>query len=361
VQVSAKLRPWLTGVGIVAALALVVAALVGVRAWRSGSELQQAMALAPDEAGRYLWTDWAGVRDQLGWHRGETATRGQLAGFMDRAWSADLTSTSALEPAAGILQSGFGFSPATLDWELFTQTTTGHVVIGGLGDDAGAADRITARLEHAGFTPPRGGGDVWSVGAVDLGAIDPNSEPLEILNYVAVIPDRDLVVTGESASFVQKTVDGLDDGDVPEEMDTAAGALGDPLAARVVREDVACADFSLGDAGATDAAQADLLVAEAGVVTPYDALGMAVLPDGRPRDVRFALVFDDHDQAVTNADSRAVLAAGPAPLQGGRFTDLFRVREVAAEDEVVRMDLRPESGAQVMEDLGSGSVLFATC
>ena len=49
---------------------------------------------------------------------------------------------------------------------------------------------------------------------------------------------------------------------------------------------------------------------------------MSAQPGG---DVRVVLAFEDDDQARTNADSRAVLARGPAPGQGGDFADRFRV------------------------------------
>ena len=54
-------------------------------------------------------------------------------------------------------------------------------------------------------------------------------------------------------------------------------------------------------------------------------------------------------------------AAGPAPGQGGDFSDRFAVDEVTAEGTLVRMVLDPEPGAFVLSDLSSGPVLFATC
>ena len=56
-----------------------------------------------------------------------------------------------------------------------------------------------------------------------------------------------------------------------------------------------------------------------------------------------------------------VLAAGPAPGQGGDFSDRFAVDEVTAEGTLVRMVLDPEPGAFVLSDLSSGPVLFAPC
>lgn len=355
-----RVRPWLAGVAIVAVLALVVAALIAVRAWRAGTPLQQAMSLVPDDAARYEWTDWAGVRQELGWKGGPDVSRGDLTRFLDRAWGKDLTASSALADASGITHTGYGFSPADLQWELFSQSTDGQVMLGKLEGD-GAVDRVLHRLRRTGLKPPQDGGDVWSATSVDLQGIDPDSTAIEVLANIAVVPDQDLVVLSDSPAYTQRTVDHLGEGQVSDQMDAAAGSLGDALDAQVISDQVACADMSITDASATDSEEAEQLTNDAGEVTAYDALGMAVLPNGRPRDVRFSMVFDDHDEAVTNADSRSVLAAGPAPVQGGSFTDIFRVRKVAADDAVVNMDLRPKSGMQVLEDLSSGSVLFATC
>ncbi|MFC6342457.1 hypothetical protein ACFP8W_10755, partial [Nocardioides hankookensis] len=62
-----------------------------------------------------------------------------------------------------------------------------------------------------------------------------------------------------------------------------------------------------------------------------------------------------------NAASRAVLAAGPAPGQGGDFSDRFSVASASAEGDLVTLDLVPRSGEYVFSDLASGPVLFATC
>ena len=76
---------------------------------------------------------------------------------------------------------------------------------------------------------------------------------------------------------------------------------------------------------------------------------------------RVALAFDDAGQARTNADTRAVLARGPAPGQGGSFTDRFRVDAVTAKGSLVVLHLTPQPDASVLSDLSTGPVLFATC
>ena len=71
--------------------------------------------------------------------------------------------------------------------------------------------------------------------------------------------------------------------------------------------------------------------------------------------------FESEEQARTNADTRARLAAGPAPGQGGAFPDRFELGEVTADGKVVTMELDPVPAAYVQSDLAIGPVLFATC
>jgi hypothetical protein len=78
-------------------------------------------------------------------------------------------------------------------------------------------------------------------------------------------------------------------------------------------------------------------------------------------DVRVVLGFENDEQARVNADTRSVLARGPAPGQGGDFSDRFTVDRVTAEGSLVTLNLDPVEGQYVLSDLSSGPVLFATC
>ena len=100
------------------------------------------------------------------------------------------------------------------------------------------------------------------------------------------------------------------------------------------------------------------LVAQAGRVDPMTAFAMAVEP---ARSVTVAMAFETGDQARRNADSRAKLAAGPAPGQGGDFSERFTLGPVTADGSVLTMELRPVDDSPVLSDLSTGPVLFATC
>ena len=80
-------------------------------------------------------------------------------------------------------------------------------------------------------------------------------------------------------------------------------------------------------------------------MNPLTAFALATQPGG---DVLAALSFETEEQARTNADTRAELASGPAPGQGGDFSERFSLGEVVADGTVVTMDLKPVEGAFVL-------------
>ena len=133
---------------------VVVAAVAGLLWWRGGDEtrLERAVHLAPAGTERLSWTDWSAVRRQVGVDLGDSPDGEQVAAFLDDAFATDLTSTSALVGSSRTMQDELGFSPGTLDWELFAQSPEGAVDILGLPDEdaVGAlADRLGRRLHRA--------------------------------------------------------------------------------------------------------------------------------------------------------------------------------------------------------------------
>ena len=73
-----------------------------------------------------------------------------------------------------------------------------------------------------------------------------------------------------------------------------------------------------------------------------------------------AMYFDSEEQASADLQPRTDLASGPAPGQGGTFPERFRVADSVADGHVVTMTLEPVKGP-LLDDLGQGPVLFATC
>jgi hypothetical protein len=326
-------------------LALLAAAvIVAVHWWQGRDEttFEQAAAYAPSDAERLSWTDWAAVRKQVGTD-------------LDAAYDADLSSASALVQSAPVLESKFGFSPANAVWELFSQSAEGAVVIVKLQDDE-AVDAVGDHLDDVGFVRPEDDDGVWMGGDTLLPEIGDNLTPE--LQYVALDTDAGLVLTSDRDDYLQQVVDGLGDDEISGPMRSVVAASGEPLTAAVYDGDNVCSKLAMSQADVDDQATADRLVDEAGTVDPMTAYALSVQPDG---DVRAVMAFADDDQARTNAESRAALAAGPAPGQGGDFTDRFSVESATADGDLLTLDLAPTSGSYVFSDLSSGPVLFATC
>lgn len=335
--------------GLCAAVALALL-VVGVRWWRSAhtSQLSRAMALVPASTQRYSWTDWAAVRTRLHAHLGTTSSVGAVESFLDKAYGADLSSSSTISDYAGYTQAHLGFSPATIDWELLGQSQQGAVVV--LGASHIDFDLVRRDLARAGFK--KTAGDVWDSSPL---SVEVAAELGDALGHLVLDEKHHRIYASDGASYLRRVVRG-DDGAHPSSRAVAA-ALGKPLTAEVYGADYVCGHLAMSQADTTDQAQAAELIREAGGVDPMTGYAMGDVPGG----VRVAMRFEDHAGAKRNARARAKLASGPAPGQGGTFPDRFRLGTVKADGDVVTMDLTPAPDASVMSDLSTGPVLFASC
>jgi len=345
---------------IVAAVVVVVVAgaVAGYRWWRHDDRTSFAWAVdhAPPGAQRLSWTDWAAVRTHEHADLSARSSDAELRRFLDAAYDDDLSSTSALVTSAPVLQERYGFSPASADWELFSQSYQGAVVLVRLAS-SGDVDGVAEHLRDLGYTEPREADGVWRGGQDLLASISPSLSGE--LQYVALDADDSLVLTSDSATYLNVAMDAVRGrtGHVTG-LGGVVGDAGEPLSSTAYTGDYACRALAMAQAGAADRAQAASLLARAGEANPYFAFAMSDEPDGT---VRVAFSFDSDGTARTNADTRATLARGPAPGQGGSFGDRFRVASVTAQGSLVVMRLDPRPGASVMSDLSTGPVLFATC
>lgn len=339
---------------VLAALALVV---VGLQWWQSlrMSEFERAVALAPEGAQRLTYTDWAGARRTLGIDLDAESSADQVDQFLSDAFEEDLSPMSALLESTPAMHERFPFSPVTLDWELFSQSEEGAVVLMRLPEGT-EFDAVEDDIERLGYQRPDDDGGVW-VGGVDLlpsiGTLTPE------LQYLAVDTDQRLVVGSDTEDYLAQAMETVSgDAESVDGLDGVVEAMDEPLAAAIYDGEIACRSLAMGAADAADQDQAAELIAAAGEVNPMTAFAMATEPGV---GVRVAMSFETDDQARANADSRAVLASGPAPGQGGDFADRFRLGTVSADGDVVTMELQPEDGEYILSDLTNGPVLFATC
>jgi hypothetical protein len=278
-----------------------------------------------------------------------------LRRFLNHAFDDDLSSTSIMVASAPVLQQRFGFSPADADWELYSQSDQGAVVM--LHVPAADLDAVPTHLQELGYTEPPDPSGIWQGGSNLVARISATLTPE--FSYFALDAGHSLVMASDSAAFLdvaRQAVSG--DGPRASGLGSVVGDAGEPLSSSVYTGDYACSALAMAHAGAGDQSQARRLLAAAGEVNPYSAFAMSDEPDG---SVRVGFEFESADAARTNADTRARLAQGPAPGQGGSFGERFTVDSVTAHGDLVVMRLTPRRGAYVLSDLSTGPVLFATC
>jgi hypothetical protein len=218
--------------------------------------------------------------------------------------------------------------------------------------DVGA---ITDALTDAGYAEPDEDTGVWVGGdelLAGLGGITPE------LAHLVVDDERRLVLGSDDQEYLEDAAADARSGDGPSGLDDVVEASGEPLAASIYTGDHACAKLAMSQADPIDQDQATELIRQAGELNPLTGFAISVRPAG---DVRVVMSFESDDQARTNADTRAKLASGPAPGEGGDFADLFELGEVGADGKLVTMELHPAANGYTFSALKDGPVLFATC
>jgi hypothetical protein len=199
---------------------------------------------------------------------------------------------------------------------------------------------------------------VWRIDAgrlTSIGTLTPE------LTNLTIDTDHRVLAASDSAAFLGAWRDhergsGGSGGD--DALAEVVAAVGDARTAAVYGGDYACQSLAMSQADPADQAEAARLISDAGKINPLDAFAIANEPDG---DVWVAMAFESADQARTNADTRAKLAVGPAPGQGGSFPDRFRLVRSTADGDVVTLTLHPHPDNYVLSDLATGPLLFASC
>ena len=344
---------------VVAAVAVAAVVVAGLAAWRllaPQTPLEQALSMAPAATSRASWTDWDGVRRELGADVDADSSPEAVEAFMGEAFGDDLSAMSALGTSAALMHTELGVSPATIGWELLAQSSDGAVEMMGLGD-AAAVDDLAARLTALGWTAPEEDDGVWLGGADVLSGVGPGLTP-ELQHFV-LLEDRAVVLASDQPAYLEQVLDVVHgDAEAADDLDELVAGLDGPLAAAVYDGDYACERLAMSQADDDARAEADQLVQAAGGVHPLTGFAMGRLAGG---DLRAVMEVEDADDAAGDAEARAQLAAGPAPGQGGDFSDRFSVQGASAEGRTVTLELRPEQDGYVLSDLTSGPVLFATC
>lgn len=324
------------------------------------SAFSEALDVVPFEAERLSFTDWSMVRDALDADLGQDPSPAAIEAMITQAYDTDLSASSSIEDSSVALQTYFGFSPATVEWEAYAQAPDGAAMVVRLADDFDL-DKVRDRLTDIGFTKPAGKDGVWDGGIDLIAALDGTLTPK--LQYVAVLEDQHLVVTSESHEYTQHAADvargkkkALGESDRAREV---VDSIDEPASAELWVGDFACTDLAMRTAFEEDKAQAEALVRQAGKVSPLSGLVMSMAAD---RTFTVSELFENADQAAANLEARAKLIVGPAPGIGGSFSDNLELTSSKTDGATVQLVLKPRSPTGfVLGALNHGPVLFATC
>jgi len=349
----------MTIVGALVALAVLVTAVVVILQARGDDDtdrtrLAGALAMAPEDSVRFSWTDWTAVRREVGLDLDAASPATAVEDLLERGFEEDLTSTTALGSSAVVMQERLGFSPATLDWELFSQGPTVATLTMRAGPDLDY-DFVASRLREAGYEEPDAVTGPWVANPVEdqiTSVVSPELTIISLDEDAGMLYASD-TLTGALAAMRSGADEATEA--LPREVVTA---VAEPLSASLATGDQACSALAMARADVTDEEEGKALVAAAGDVNPLTGFSIGVVPGGA---VQVVMGFESEERARTNAETRAVLATGPAPGQGGDFSERFALERVSVTGQAVVFDLAPEPGAYVVSDLSSGPVLFATC
>lgn len=335
-------------------LTLAVLAAAGVVGWRllgsDDTRLQAALRLTP-AAERVTWTDWTGVRAALGADLDASSPGSAVLEMLDAGFERDLTATSALLSSAETMQRELGFSPGTLDWEVLSRADGFTSLTMRLGDSEDT-DRIQDALRRAGYQDDGDGRFSSPTDIPILARVTP------ILGTMQVDTERRLVIASDTVEGLDRAVAASEADDASPIREDVVEQLGAPITAALFTGSQVCRDLAMGQADATSQAEAAALLAAAGPLNPLTGFGLGIDAEGRGR---VTMGLETSEQARANADVRATLASGPAPGQGGSFSDRFTLDRAVAVDAVVVLDVTPTPGTYLLSDLTRGPVLFATC
>jgi len=352
---------WLSVVAVATLVAVIGAGAALSQVERTTPPVATALASMPPETLTASVTDWAQARERLG-------GAGGTDGLLDRAYDTDVSAVSVLGEMAPLMESHYGWSVLDSRWEGVAQSKQGAAVVVQLPADFNLA-RVRERLGDLGYLEPFDADGVWR-GGVDLVARISPSLTSMIANAV-VLDESHRVVFSDTARYAARTADVIE-GSVPSlGQNGALAAVADQLegsaAATVHVGERGCVVMGFRRASSLDQAAARQRVAAAGGVGTYAAVGMGLVPgpgtDGlRRAPLVVAMHFDDGSVAPEEAQHRARLAVGDAPLQGGTYQSRFAVAAAQQRGGDVTLRLRPrEADAQLLSDLDAGALLFASC
>lgn len=240
---------------------------------RPRAALVAALDGVPAETATASFTDWRQIRTRLAPSVGDD---GDPSTLLAAAYDQDLSAVSVLVGSVEVMADEYGWTVLDTDWEMYSQSRTGAVIVLALGPRL-SADTVVAGMRQVGYAEPAAetsNGGVWTssgAAATTVQGVSPR------LANVAVLAEEGLVVASDSTDFAEGTIrvaqgEAESLGDVPAGADVAAPLAGSSVA--VVHSAAnGCATGSYVDADTGDANQAELAANAAGGLTPHRGLG----------------------------------------------------------------------------------------
>lgn len=345
-------------------VAVVLAVGIGflVRARLQTTPFEEAVGRLPANTLRASFTDWSAVRSSVpGADLTSTSSPDEMKSFLDKAFDKDLTTASALSDDFEGLAANYGITPLDSEWEAYGQAESGSVDVLQLSSDVDL-DALEESFVEVGYDAPADGAGTDGVWAGSPQVVLKLGVPLSPLQQnVALVRSERLLLMSDAPGYLSSVVDLVKgDGDTldsAQHVSALVEAAGKATVAELWADDFACNDLRMSQADQAAAAEGEALVDDAGGVNPLDGMVMAQQADGT---LVVSMAFATSDQASADLQPRTDLASGPAPGQGGTFPDRFKVTDSTASDDLVTMTLDPVDGP-LMDDLGQGPLLFATC
>ena len=341
-------------------LAVVGAGVALSQVERTTPTVPTALASMPAETVTGSVTDWAQARELLG-------GGGASAAVLDRAYDRDVSAVSVLADMTAVMERRYGWSVLDARWEALAQSRRGAALVVQLPPDF-AMGMVREHLDELGYVEPFESDGVWRGGGDLVAGISPSLTPL--MGHAVVLDDFDKVVFSDNVGYAARTAEVIEGARPALAQDESVAAVAEGLEGAVAgvvhAGERGCAVMGFRNATPADRAAAQRRVSAVGGLGRFSAVGMALVPGPsgglRRAPLVVAMHFDDGSVAPEEAQHRARLAVGDAPLQGGTYQSRFTVAAAQQRGGDVVLRLRPrEADAQLLSDLASGALLFASC
>lgn len=346
---------------VIAIIAMILASAGGWAISKSQDDsrapLAQALEALPADARVAGFTDWARIREALGFD-GPVTSAIDRASLVSNAYERDVSARSILEDYAEVMDGRFGWSIADLRWEVYGQASDGAVMVAGMNDGL-AANTVTSGLRDMDYEEADG---VWSIAADDMPAKLPGL-PATFAN-VTVLDDQGLIVMSDEADYVE-TVVSVSRGHDPSlagvtaARETAAPLVGAASALLATGKD-ACDSTGFADQPTEVVEQARNIVRPLGELATVSYGGRAMFDDAGDQVLRFSMTFDSAAIATRQSRLRAALTTGPFIGRSGQTEDLLTLTSTHTDGPNATMDFGVDTTKGSFMN-GRGPVLFAAC